>query len=122
MSLNSSLLTTHDTFDCFLSGAPAGEVDGTREYLSGDIHHEERRLGLWHSALGDFLTRSGFSVSSKSKHPLNSCAMINANSLFVSRLVPGITPYPGIKVDDKFYSMIESGFKMECPYYANESV
>ncbi|XP_008306226.2 receptor-type tyrosine-protein kinase FLT3 [Cynoglossus semilaevis] len=34
----------------------------------------------------------------------------------------GVTPYPGIKVDHAFYSMIESGFKMECPYYANESV
>lgn len=34
----------------------------------------------------------------------------------------GVTPYPGMKVDHKFYSMIERGFKMECPYYANESV
>ncbi|XP_072234196.1 receptor-type tyrosine-protein kinase FLT3 [Leuresthes tenuis] len=34
----------------------------------------------------------------------------------------GITPYPGVKVDPTFYSMIERGFKMECPYYANESV
>ncbi|KAF7654023.1 hypothetical protein LDENG_00075530 [Lucifuga dentata] len=34
----------------------------------------------------------------------------------------GVTPYPGMKVDNKFYTMIERGFKMECPYYANESV
>ncbi|KAM4544380.1 receptor-type tyrosine-protein kinase FLT3-like [Fundulus diaphanus] len=34
----------------------------------------------------------------------------------------GVTPYPGVKVDHTFYSMIERGFKMECPYYANESV
>ncbi|KAM4719088.1 receptor-type tyrosine-protein kinase FLT3-like [Anableps anableps] len=34
----------------------------------------------------------------------------------------GVTPYPGIKVDHTFYSMIERGFKMECPYYANDSV
>lgn len=34
----------------------------------------------------------------------------------------GVTPYPGMKVDHAFYSMIERGFKMECPYYANESV
>ncbi|CAB1454411.1 unnamed protein product [Pleuronectes platessa] len=34
----------------------------------------------------------------------------------------GVTPYPGMKVDHTFYSMIERGFKMECPYYANESV
>uniref|UniRef100_A0A3Q0T0E8 Protein kinase domain-containing protein n=1 Tax=Amphilophus citrinellus TaxID=61819 RepID=A0A3Q0T0E8_AMPCI len=33
-----------------------------------------------------------------------------------------VTPYPGIKVDHMFYSMIERGFKMECPYYANETV
>ncbi|XP_056868686.1 receptor-type tyrosine-protein kinase FLT3 isoform X2 [Takifugu flavidus] len=34
----------------------------------------------------------------------------------------GVTPYPGIKVDHNFYSMIERGFKMECPYYASDSV
>uniref|UniRef100_A0A1A8GQ23 receptor protein-tyrosine kinase n=1 Tax=Nothobranchius korthausae TaxID=1143690 RepID=A0A1A8GQ23_9TELE len=34
----------------------------------------------------------------------------------------GVTPYPGIKVDASFYSMIERGFKMEQPYYANDSV
>ncbi|XP_069007814.1 receptor-type tyrosine-protein kinase FLT3 [Embiotoca jacksoni] len=34
----------------------------------------------------------------------------------------GVTPYPGIKVDHTFYSMIERGFKMECPYYSNETV
>ncbi|KAM4606272.1 receptor-type tyrosine-protein kinase FLT3-like isoform 2-T2 [Polymixia lowei] len=34
----------------------------------------------------------------------------------------GVTPYPGVKVDNKFYCMIERGFKMECPYYASESV
>ncbi|XP_076027406.1 receptor-type tyrosine-protein kinase FLT3-like [Genypterus blacodes] len=34
----------------------------------------------------------------------------------------GVTPYPGVKVDTTFYTMIERGFKMECPYYANESV
>nr|XP_057915286.1 receptor-type tyrosine-protein kinase FLT3 isoform X2 [Doryrhamphus excisus] len=34
----------------------------------------------------------------------------------------GVTPYPGIKVDHTFYAMIERGFKMECPYYADESV
>ncbi|XP_034561869.1 receptor-type tyrosine-protein kinase FLT3 isoform X2 [Notolabrus celidotus] len=34
----------------------------------------------------------------------------------------GVTPYPGMKVDHTFYSMIERGFKMECPYYADEAV
>uniref|UniRef100_UPI0037E79CA3 receptor-type tyrosine-protein kinase FLT3 isoform X1 n=2 Tax=Semicossyphus pulcher TaxID=241346 RepID=UPI0037E79CA3 len=34
----------------------------------------------------------------------------------------GVTPYPGMKVDHTFYSMIERGFKMECPYYADDSV
>ncbi|KAM9436787.1 receptor-type tyrosine-protein kinase FLT3-like [Clarias gariepinus] len=34
----------------------------------------------------------------------------------------GVTPYPGIKVDNTFYAMIERGFKMERPYYASESV
>lgn len=43
-------------------------------------------------------------------------------TLSVSLLCPGVTPYPGMKVDHTFYSMIERGFKMECPYYANETV
>ncbi|KAI4881730.1 hypothetical protein NFI96_026569 [Prochilodus magdalenae] len=34
----------------------------------------------------------------------------------------GVTPYPGIKVDNTFYAMIERGFQMERPYYASESV
>ncbi|XP_072545222.1 receptor-type tyrosine-protein kinase FLT3 [Salminus brasiliensis] len=34
----------------------------------------------------------------------------------------GVTPYPGIKVDNTFYALIERGFKMEQPYYASESV
>ncbi|XP_028288445.1 receptor-type tyrosine-protein kinase FLT3 [Parambassis ranga] len=34
----------------------------------------------------------------------------------------GVTPYPGMKVDHTFYSMIERGFKMERPYYANVAV
>lgn len=43
----------------------------------------------------------------------------NNTSCFLSI---GVTPYPGIKVDHNFYSMIERGFKMECPYYASDSV
>uniref|UniRef100_A0A8C1VTE9 receptor protein-tyrosine kinase n=1 Tax=Cyprinus carpio TaxID=7962 RepID=A0A8C1VTE9_CYPCA len=34
----------------------------------------------------------------------------------------GVTPYPGITVNDGFYRMIESGYHMEQPYYAEESV
>ncbi|KAG9283346.1 receptor-type tyrosine-protein kinase FLT3 [Astyanax mexicanus] len=34
----------------------------------------------------------------------------------------GVTPYPGVKVDNTFYTMIERGFKMEQPYYTSESV
>ncbi|XP_077480496.1 receptor-type tyrosine-protein kinase FLT3-like [Stigmatopora argus] len=34
----------------------------------------------------------------------------------------GVTPYPGVKVDQGFYAMIQNGFKMDCPYYADESV
>ncbi|KAK3541484.1 hypothetical protein QTP86_027236, partial [Hemibagrus guttatus] len=34
----------------------------------------------------------------------------------------GVTPYPGIKVDNTFYAMIDRGFQMERPYYASESV
>ncbi|KAI5627451.1 receptor-type tyrosine-protein kinase FLT3 [Silurus asotus] len=34
----------------------------------------------------------------------------------------GVTPYPGIKVDNTFYAMIDRGFHMERPYYASESV
>ncbi|KAK1806526.1 hypothetical protein P4O66_005037 [Electrophorus voltai] len=34
----------------------------------------------------------------------------------------GVTPYPGMKVDNSFYTMIESGFQMERPFYASEAV
>ncbi len=34
----------------------------------------------------------------------------------------GVTPYPGITVNDAFYRMIESGYHMEQPFYAEESV
>ncbi|XP_048031027.1 receptor-type tyrosine-protein kinase FLT3 [Megalobrama amblycephala] len=34
----------------------------------------------------------------------------------------GVTPYPGITVNNAFYRMIESGYHMEQPYYAAESV
>ncbi|ROK23336.1 Receptor-type tyrosine-protein kinase FLT3 [Anabarilius grahami] len=34
----------------------------------------------------------------------------------------GVTPYPGITVNNSFYRMIESGYHMEQPYYAAESV
>ncbi|KAL2085205.1 hypothetical protein ACEWY4_018525 [Coilia grayii] len=34
----------------------------------------------------------------------------------------GVTPYPGMKVDSHFYSLIERGFQMEQPYYASELV
>ncbi|XP_067290517.1 receptor-type tyrosine-protein kinase FLT3 isoform X2 [Pseudorasbora parva] len=34
----------------------------------------------------------------------------------------GVTPYPGIAVNNTFYRMIESGYHMEQPYYAAESV
>ncbi|XP_073687045.1 receptor-type tyrosine-protein kinase FLT3 [Garra rufa] len=34
----------------------------------------------------------------------------------------GVTPYPGITVNDTFYRMIESGYHMEQPYYAEETV
>ena len=45
------------TWLCGPSGAFTSEVDGTREHLSWDVHHEEWRLGLRHLALGDLLTR-----------------------------------------------------------------
>ncbi|XP_028816460.1 receptor-type tyrosine-protein kinase FLT3 [Denticeps clupeoides] len=33
----------------------------------------------------------------------------------------GVTPYPGMKVDNHFYSLIQRGFQMEQPFYAKES-
>uniref|UniRef100_A0AAY4ARL9 receptor protein-tyrosine kinase n=1 Tax=Denticeps clupeoides TaxID=299321 RepID=A0AAY4ARL9_9TELE len=32
----------------------------------------------------------------------------------------GVTPYPGMKVDNHFYSLIQRGFQMEQPFYAKE--
>lgn len=37
-------------------------------------------------------------------------------------LLLGVTPYPGITVNNTFYTMIESGYHMEQPYYAADSM
>ncbi|NXC42229.1 FLT3 kinase, partial [Penelope pileata] len=34
----------------------------------------------------------------------------------------GVNPYPGIQVDANFYKLIQSGFKMDRPYYATKDV
>ncbi|NWU16602.1 FLT3 kinase, partial [Cephalopterus ornatus] len=34
----------------------------------------------------------------------------------------GVNPYPGIQVDTNFYKLIQSGFKMDQPYYATKNV
>ncbi|XP_078402253.1 receptor-type tyrosine-protein kinase FLT3-like [Cetorhinus maximus] len=34
----------------------------------------------------------------------------------------GVNPYPGIQVDTNFYKLIQSGFKMDQPFYATEEI
>ncbi|XP_009684817.2 receptor-type tyrosine-protein kinase FLT3 [Struthio camelus] len=34
----------------------------------------------------------------------------------------GVNPYPGVQVDTNFYKLIQSGFKMDRPYYATKDV
>ncbi|XP_056417798.1 receptor-type tyrosine-protein kinase FLT3 isoform X2 [Hyla sarda] len=34
----------------------------------------------------------------------------------------GINPYPGIPVDAKFYKLLQSGFKMDQPFYATDEI
>lgn len=34
----------------------------------------------------------------------------------------GVNPYPGIPVDANFYKLIQSGFKMDQPFYATEEM
>jgi len=34
----------------------------------------------------------------------------------------GVNPYPGIPVDANFYKLIQSGFKMDQPFYATEEI
>lgn len=34
----------------------------------------------------------------------------------------GVNPYPGIPVDTNFYKLIQSGFKMDQPFYATEEM
>ncbi|XP_069747622.1 receptor-type tyrosine-protein kinase FLT3 isoform X2 [Narcine bancroftii] len=34
----------------------------------------------------------------------------------------GVNPYPGIQVDANFYKLIKSGFKMDQPFYATETI
>ncbi|GLD54768.1 receptor-type tyrosine-protein kinase FLT3 [Lates japonicus] len=52
----------------------------------------------------------------------NDCNYVVRGNVRLPIFSLGVTPYPGMKVDHMFYSMIERGFKMECPYYANEPV
>lgn len=35
---------------------------------------------------------------------------------------PGVNPYPGIPADANFYKLIQSGFKMDQPFYATEEM
>ncbi|XP_044298575.1 receptor-type tyrosine-protein kinase FLT3 [Varanus komodoensis] len=34
----------------------------------------------------------------------------------------GVNPYPGVQVDANFYKLIQSGFKMDRPFYATEEI
>ncbi|XP_066477347.1 receptor-type tyrosine-protein kinase FLT3 [Tiliqua scincoides] len=34
----------------------------------------------------------------------------------------GVNPYPGMQVDSNFYKLIQSGFKMDRPFYATEEI
>ncbi|XP_039212770.1 receptor-type tyrosine-protein kinase FLT3 isoform X2 [Crotalus tigris] len=34
----------------------------------------------------------------------------------------GINPYPGMQVNEKFYKLIQNGFKMDRPFYATEEI
>uniref|UniRef100_UPI00398F4B8A receptor-type tyrosine-protein kinase FLT3 n=1 Tax=Pristiophorus japonicus TaxID=55135 RepID=UPI00398F4B8A len=34
----------------------------------------------------------------------------------------GVNPYPGVQVDANFYKLIQSGFKMDQPFYATEGI
>ncbi|XP_078003191.1 receptor-type tyrosine-protein kinase FLT3 isoform X7 [Phascolarctos cinereus] len=34
----------------------------------------------------------------------------------------GVNPYPGVPVDNNFYKLIQSGFKMDQPFYATEEI
>ncbi|XP_067841620.1 receptor-type tyrosine-protein kinase FLT3 [Heptranchias perlo] len=34
----------------------------------------------------------------------------------------GVNPYPGVQVDTNFYKLIQSGFKMDQPFYATEGI
>ncbi|XP_025021627.1 receptor-type tyrosine-protein kinase FLT3 [Python bivittatus] len=34
----------------------------------------------------------------------------------------GVNPYPGMQVNEKFYKLIQSGFKMDRPFYATEEI
>lgn len=39
-----------------------------------------------------------------------------------SPVFPGVNPYPGIPADANFYKLIQSGFKMDQPFYATEEI
>ncbi|NWX21636.1 FLT3 kinase, partial [Aegotheles bennettii] len=53
-------------------------------------------------------------------------ALLGFDSFCINMYSPifstGVNPYPGIQVDTNFYKLIQSGFKMDRPYYATKDV
>lgn len=100
------------------TGSVASQMDGSWELVREDVHHEEWCLVVWNTAVGNILFGYVLQQDKRAVFGFGSF-WINTYSLMIST---GVNPYPGIQVDTNFYKLIQSGFKMDQPYYATKDV
>ena len=55
-------------------------------------------------------------------HWINDKEMKGEQVVICPPVFPGVNPYPGIPADANFYKLIQSGFKMDQPFYATEEM
>lgn len=100
------------------TGSIASQMDGSWKLIWEDIHDEEWCLVVWNTAVGNILFGYVWQWDKR--------AVFGVGSFWINIYSPinstGVNPYPGIQVDTNFYKLIQSGFKMDQPYYATKDV
>lgn len=100
------------------AGSIASQMDGSWKPVREDVHHEEWCLVVWNTAVGNILFGYVWQWGQRAVFGFGSF-WVNTYSPMIST---GVNPYPGIQVDTNFYKLIQSGFKMDQPYYATKDV